>query len=448
MMRNHLKIISILLLTTTFLFFLNSISAKSEGTNWNYWIQRIKPEHRYVKDWDGNLKSLAPQLLENNSKLIEAGKRFAQAKDNLNSFSSVYAGVYVDVPTGTFNILLTEIKKEYTEPLQKAISEVDGIEVKFIKARYTLVELTDFQRKIEKAFFRVSEDEVRALYLKYDEPKRTEAIKNLFAERNRNRDPNFDIPFTSLGPDTKNNGLSISLKELKPEYIKAIRSVIGDSVPIEFFEGEIKLHRTDRIRPLVGGIQVTPSIFGSGRSTLGFQATNTGGIRGFVMSWHVGGENTTVWQPGWSLLIDNRVGTIIRNPMRDRFSDSAFVSASVRVDPLIWPSFPIVGWEAPRQEHVGTYAWKDGIETGTTLGLIRKIGQKVEGHYIFGTLYNQVVAEYPAGAGDSGGPVYHPYGAPIVMLGVVVGSLVSGHNFYSPVGGIQTDLLLQWGSSW
>lgn len=442
------KVIGLLMLLAVFLpFVLSGTKIDSSGDWSDYWIQRIKPEYRYVQDWDGNLIPLTPQLLENNFKLIEAGKRFSLIQDSL---INIFGGTYVDVPSCTFYIWLKEISKEYTEPLKKALGEVDGIEVKFIQAKFTLAELIGFQRKIEKSFFGVSEDELQSLYVKYGEPLRTEAINKLFTERKKEITPLFaNVPITSVGPDIKNNGLLIGLKELKPEYVETLRLIIGNEVPIGLYLGGLKLlnDRTSRHRPLVGGIQVTTSFFGGGRSTLGFQATHTSGTRGFVVSGHVGGVNSTVWQPTGSVFIDNRVGSITKNPQRARYSDSAFVTTTTRVDPLIWPSFPIVGWEASIPAHVGTYAWKDGIATGVTNGMIRYIRQTVV-HPNFEYLYNQVLAEFSADFADSGGPVYHPYSVQIVMLGVVVGSTHSGFRVYSPVEGIQADLQLNWGSSW
>ena len=392
-----------------------------DGNNWVYfWLQRINPQHKYVRDWEGNLIPITPELLLNNSKLLEVGRRINL--DDLVAKGIPITGVYSDVPTATFYVGLTDIKEEYTEIIKAIIGEVEGVKVEFFKARFTLAELYGFQRKIEKT-----------------------GLRNL---------RQLGVPITLLGVDVRTNSLFIGLEELKPEYIEVIRKIIENrEVPIRFeiFKGMVPLSdRNSRHRPLIGGIRIdTSHLWWQPRpSTLGFQATRRDGRRGFVMTGHSGGVNTTVYQPSFDWV--NSVGTITHNTSGDRQSDSAFVTlnAITTIHPLIWLGSPIMGWEAANPNHIGTYAWKEGIATGTTLGLIHNVGVPVWDHINQRFLLNQVTAAYHAQTGDSGGPVYHPYGAPVVILGVVVGQAVGGLNFYSPVCGIARDLDLNWGSTW
>jgi hypothetical protein len=39
--------------------------------------------------------------------------------------------------------------------------------------------------------------------------------------------------------DIRNNRLMVGLREIKPQYVEAIRQVVGTEVPIEFLEGEV-----------------------------------------------------------------------------------------------------------------------------------------------------------------------------------------------------------------
>jgi len=54
------------------------------------------------------------------------------------------------------------------------------------------------------------------------------------------------------------------------------------------------------------------------------------------------------------------------------------------------------------------YVCKGGITTGETCGLIEKVNFIIEADWPeYGTLYDQVLATYTRGGGDSGGPVYY-----------------------------------------
>ncbi len=176
-----------------------------------------------------------PQVWENNMKLLEVSKRFALA--DLAALGVPLAGVYVDAPTATFFVGLTEIKDEHTEPIRAIVSEVQGVNLAFFKARFTEAELRSPQRKIPAVFLGVTSADMEKLHGIDDEAIRDKMRKELMA-RTKSRLAE-GIPLTLIGVNIKDNGLAVGLREIKPQYIEAIREVVGTEVPIEFIEGEL-----------------------------------------------------------------------------------------------------------------------------------------------------------------------------------------------------------------
>lgn len=154
--------------------------------------------------------SIPAEVWTNNNKLLEVSEKLVLA--DLAAKGIPLAGFYVDAWTCTIYVGLTEVKDEYTAPIKAIVNEVEGVNLEFFKARFTEAELRSLQRKIEEAF---REDET----LKKNET---------------------GIPFlTMTGVDIKDNELMVGLRELKPQYIEAIRQVVGTEVPIEFVEGVV-----------------------------------------------------------------------------------------------------------------------------------------------------------------------------------------------------------------
>jgi hypothetical protein len=145
-----------------------------------------------------------PQVWENSAKLMEVAERLVSV--NLAAKGIPLAGFYVDTWTATIYVGLTEIKDEYTEPIKAIVNEVEGVNLEFFKARFTEAELRSLQEKIAEAFLGET-----------------------------------GVPVTLIAVDIENNGLTVGLREIKPQYIEAIRQVVGTEVPIEFLEGELRL---------------------------------------------------------------------------------------------------------------------------------------------------------------------------------------------------------------
>ena len=349
-----------------------------------------------------NQADLPPEVWENADKLGEAGAALRAAR--LGSLGIPLAGIYVDAWTATIHVGLTEVADEYTAPIEAIVAQVEGVNLEFFEARFTELELGRLKAQIEASFLRICSP----------------------AEQG--------VPLVCTGVDIRNNGLVVFLREIRPEYVAAIREVVGDEVPIEFVEGEVNLDRTGKHRPLLGGIQLATDL---GTSTLSFQAT-AGGESGFVMTGHAGDIGDRVWQP--SRWIWNRVGTISADPPGTGYSDAAFVPNS-DIDPLVWPDRNIVDWSASYETEVGTPVNIEGITSGGTSGIIawRYINFIVDYTYY---LYGQVIATYESEPGDSGAPTFQTDAqGNAIILGTHWGA-AGDYAIYSPVEGIAFDLEL------
>jgi len=199
-----------------------------------------------------NQPDFTPEVWENADKLREASAALRAA--GLGSLGIPLAGTYVDAWTCTLHVGLTEIADKYTAPIEAIVEQVEGVNLEFFEARFTLPELARLKAQIEGSFLRICSP----------------------AEQG--------VPLAFVGVDIKGNGLVIGFTEIRPEYVAAIREVVGDEVPIEFLEGQLDLQRTGKHRPMLGGIQLATDL---GTSTLSFEAA-AGGESGFVMTGHAG----------------------------------------------------------------------------------------------------------------------------------------------------------------
>lgn len=373
--------------------------------------------------------SIPAEVWENQDRLTEASAKLRSA--GLASLGISLAGIYVDPWTATIHVGLTEMVAEYSAPIEAIVKQVEGVNVEFFQARFTQTELRRLQIRVERSFLGVSSADMAWLYC-IEDPDGRDQLRSEFRNVTERRLAEHDVPLTLVGVDIRNNGLLIGLTEIRPEYVGAIREVVGDEVPIEFVEGEVNLDRTGRHRPLLGGIKLSTDL---GASTLSFQAT-AGGESGFVMTGHAGGVGDRVWQP--SRWIWNRVGTISADPPGSRYSDAAFVPNS-DVDPLIWPDRNIVDWSASYETHVGDLVMMEGITTDGTAGTIEFLHITFVGSTY---LYGQVIATYESEPGDSGAPTFQTDAqGNAIVLGTHLG-VAGDYAVYSPVEGIAFDLEL------
>lgn len=172
--------------------------------------------------------------------------------------------------------------------------------------------------------------------------------------------------------------------------------------------------KTDRFRPVFGGIQIE-SIYDGVRctSTLGFAATRAD-VKGFVMSGHAGDPGTPVYQP--VVTADNYLSDVrVRAPRPTAYSDSGWV-AYENVRPYIYSDISITGYDyvvgskTTAETAPGDPVYMQGRTSCGMSGKIIREGVKILlRDRVTGEVYeliNQVEADFKAAQGDSG-PTYY-----------------------------------------
>jgi hypothetical protein len=210
-----------------------------------------------------------------------------------------------------------------------------------------------------------------------------------------------------------------------------------DNIPVVFRKEE-KVHLDSRNsiwNDLIGGIRIVRS--GNIGSTLSFAAEDSSGTKGFVMSGHAavnaGGVGASIYQPTTA----RKVGEV--DYLTGHFADAAWVEASNVKDDIYYNDVNDVrDVRSYSDPSLGSKVYKSGINTGLRSGIVKE-EYKNKNSATFGTLYEQFAADYVAGAGDSGSPIFQKYGDQVIICGVHW-----GHNdscsFFSPISGVILDL--------
>lgn len=250
---------------------------------------------------------------------------------------------------------------------------------------------------------------------------------------------------------TENATILITLEIVTPVYVETITQLIKDKIPpgiitIAKMERPKLCSQPDRIRPLEAGIQVQSFFQGQGTtSTLNFlgiaRNTNT---EGAIVVGHGSSVGANVYQP--TVNPNNLIGQTNINPIRQRFSDAAWVPLNPGVDGenLIYdPNINIwvIGQVDYAQQYVGEMVEALGISSGYRYGYIQAKWGSVS-HQIYGTLFNQIQANFTSIPGDSGSPIYQHYyeGGIHTALAFGIQWGASGNtSFYSPPDGIERD---------
>jgi hypothetical protein len=237
--------------------------------------------------------------------------------------------------------------------------------------------------------------------------------------------------------------------------------VVNEVEPIHFMAT-----LRDRVRPVVGGLQINFSNF---LCTLGFNAVD-GTENSFVTASHCttvqGGVDNAAqyWQP-LSSVAESFIGTEVEDPAyftggvcpdsrRCRYSDAARASypSGVTFTPggiarttrakgsiTIDGSFTVTA-ESGTNPLVGERVHKVGRTTGWTRGRVSNTCVTVN---VFGsdiTQLCQAIVDAGVGAGDSGSPVFSG-STNVTLYGVLWGGNFSGTSFvYSPLNNIQQEL--------
>ena len=222
----------------------------------------------------------------------------------------------------------------------------------------------------------------------------------------------------------------------------------------------------DRVRPVVGGLQI---IFPGFLCTLGFNAVRSG-QRSFITNSHCtnvqgGVESTPYWQPT-EAMASAPIATEVADPLytigsgcpllrRCRRSDAAraayadgTTSTLGRIarttganndSVTIQGNFTITGEGGPV---VGQTVHKVGRTTGWTRGPVTAtcVHVNVSGTNI--TQLCQTIVSAGVGSGDSGSPVFRRQGTggSVTLLGILWGGSGSGTFVFSPLSNIEAEL--------
>jgi hypothetical protein len=279
-----------------------------------------------------------------------------------------------------------------------------------------------------------------------------------------------DVVFTDI--DEKRNRVTIGVANTAAmaaaqKELEAL-AIPREAVIVELTEPIMNMVALrDRVRPLVGGLQIRFSGF---LCTLGFNAL-LGDDSGFVVNSHCTDNESTVdgtlyYQP-LNQVPEDFIGTEIADPpfftSRDnpqacprgakcRYSDAAFARlenatqdlgglarttglGSLVIDPNT--TFNIIGEEGPR---VGDTVNKVGRTTGWTQGTVTNtcVNTGVSGSRIVRLCQEFVSAG--VGSGDSGSPVFRIDGGGVQLKGILWGGNSSGTLFvYSGIQQLERD---------
>jgi hypothetical protein len=218
----------------------------------------------------------------------------------------------------------------------------------------------------------------------------------------------------------------------------------------------------DRVRPLIGGVQIqndrTQCL-----ASIGFTAYwefvdhgVTWRTYGFVTASHFANHSDAIYQNITGS--NNYVGSVIFDPSFPRRIDSLFVgtesvikgTAPTSVAPrvLIDPNCQhnVHGYKSRSQMRINERVYKVGRTTGRTEGSIVRFVDKLTRVGDTDVVINYyVAATFPVQPGDSGGTVYRifitkpDYPTYLYIYGTVIG-VNATHAFFSPTDGIISDL--------
>lgn len=214
-----------------------------------------------------------------------------------------------------------------------------------------------------------------------------------------------------------------------------------ENIPCRFISMglmETQAARTDKIRPVIGGIKVHAD---GDYSTLGFVATDSSGNRGVVTTGHMGTVGSSLYQPDPSIT-GAFLGYI--TSQGSTYSDSSWTqfTSGITSNPKVYESASTYTtfryWD---DNPSGLTLYMSGVSSGVTTGSTvyqANVWNDYYGKYI----NNQWYATYSSSGGDSGAPVYEKYSTgETVLVGIHMGrSNGTGYSIFSPVQGIRRDL--------
>lgn len=304
-----------------------------------------------------------------------------------------------------------------------------------IETRGVIPEITDIKEKVQwldtlGASIRSSKDELEPKMTKYGGPLAGFGINYygyLFIE--------FD---EELGDDIDKSTIDNLYNIIEADAKKMNIS----NVPVVFrMEKKVILDsRTSQWTDMYGGIGITYRNASNTSqwysSTLSYAAVDSSGTEGFVISGHsadtAGRMGADIYQGG------RKVGDVAYYNFI--FADAAWVEADVdAVDDVYYTTDTdqkdVTDSDDP---NLGNKVYKSGINTGLTYGDVTET-YITKNHPYFGYLYEQFVADYTSGSGDSGCPVFKTTVNGVKLVGVHWGHN-STRSFFSPISGVESDL--------
>ncbi len=251
------------------------------------------PDYRWQLVTSKKYQSINWELV---GKIYEATRRFKDNYERLKKSGVIYGGHFVDAEKGIIYIGLVNPTEEKKGLVLEVMKPPEGVRVVFYKADYPMEVLEEAKLRIQNSILELRER---------------------------------GIVVTSLDANEVTNRLEVGLKELNEENKQAILELIGDLLPpqaVRFEERRpaVPEARTDRWRPVFGGLYVETVYNGvTLASTLGFSASRDT-VSGIVISGHAGDPGTPVYQP--TVSSNNHLNDVsVRSPRPAAYSDSAWV---------------------------------------------------------------------------------------------------------------------------
>ncbi|MBO8181060.1 MAG: hypothetical protein H0Z19_11435 [Archaeoglobus sp.] len=221
---------------------------------------------------------------------------------NAGKDSPYYGGEWIDPRRGIVFVVVTD---------ERVAESYKGKNVVVVKGKYSYSELYKWKRMM---FDEMKKDTFLRNYLSMAGPEEVKnkiligviVINETILDKIKILAERLGIPIDAIIVE-KTGRFKPDIIETEPERNITI--------------SEVKLSRTDKIRPMVGGIKIQAL----GDYTLGFIAVRNG-VMGFVTAGHCGNLNNAVYQPELTANPrENLVGRVTADPEGPRHSDALFV---------------------------------------------------------------------------------------------------------------------------
>jgi hypothetical protein len=172
-------------------------------------------------EWGGTLDiiKLNPEHRAAFEKLVNASRDLNDAGVPLVDFGYRAGSVVEGIADLVVEVGLREVKDEYKKLVKAIVEGVEGIEFEFFQARFTQEQIADWQ------------DDIVATFWAGTRPLPPGAI---------------DVPLFGTVSSWREQKIWIRIEgEVKPEYIEAIRMVVGEEAPLKFEQSQVRYAEPD-----------------------------------------------------------------------------------------------------------------------------------------------------------------------------------------------------------